>query len=238
MTVENKAAKRLTQAWAGGLIVSLVLLVIPFGGLILYPFTLLNTFIHEGMHAFAGLATGGAIGTIVINPDGSGVTQISGGFTLVTASAGYVGSSLFGGLLILLARSEKMARRTIWITCGFLALVLLLWVRGGLVGLLFGVAWTMTLAYVATRVQGANVFWIAQFLGIQQVLGAFSSIRDLFIITRTDQTPTDARLLENAVGIPAGFWVHLWTVSSAVILGWCIRTAWRQANSTSNNPQV
>ena len=234
--MEKKAQKRLMQAWIGGILVTLVLQWIPFGGLALYPFTLLNTYIHEGMHALAGIATGGSVHQIVINSDGSGVTLVQGGWAVVTGSAGYVGAALFGGVILLFSRTEKQSRAMHWALVGFMALITLIWVRGGLVGLGVGLLWIAGLAVLAKKGDGNAVFWFAQFIGIQQVSASLGSLRDLNLITRHNGGATDALFLQEATGLPAMLWVIGWVILSLLILVACIRSAWQNAGRTGNNP--
>ncbi len=73
---------------------------VPYGGYILYPITLLVTFFHETGHAFFAVITGGSVHGIQINNDGSGYAMIAGGFSLLVIPGGYIGSALWGNLLL------------------------------------------------------------------------------------------------------------------------------------------
>src|SRR5919199_6520174 len=77
---------------------------------VLLPFRLFVTMVHETSHALVGVATGGQVLGIQISLNGSGVTLVRGGNLFLTASAGYVGSALFGAGLLLLARERRWRR--------------------------------------------------------------------------------------------------------------------------------
>lgn len=70
------------------------------GDLILYPFRILVTILHEFGHAAFALLTGGNVMSVQINPNGSGVTWTSGGMPFFIISGGYIGSAIFGNILL------------------------------------------------------------------------------------------------------------------------------------------
>ena len=97
-------------------------------GFILYPFRILTTIVHELSHALATIVTGGQVLGIQINPNGSGVTFVRGGWAVPVASAGYLGTTLFGGALLLLAKLKLPAKRfTLFALATTLVVSLLVW---------------------------------------------------------------------------------------------------------------
>ena len=85
--------------------ITLVLWFIPFTDYIVYPIRLFVTFIHESSHALIAVLTGGSVQSLTISSDGSGVVYSApsgmiGG--LLTSSAGYLGSTAFGVLMLYL----------------------------------------------------------------------------------------------------------------------------------------
>ncbi|MCA1573304.1 MAG: M50 family metallopeptidase [Acidobacteria bacterium] len=86
-------------------VISIVLWFIPFAEVLTYPFRIFVTFIHEGGHAIAALLTGNSVGSLSVAMNASGETYTTqGGLVSQTfvASAGYLGSMAFGGLLLVL----------------------------------------------------------------------------------------------------------------------------------------
>jgi len=65
-----------------------------------FPITMLCTFLHEFGHAFFAVLTGGSVISLQVNPDGSGVTWTSGGSRALTLMGGYIGSAVFGNILL------------------------------------------------------------------------------------------------------------------------------------------
>ena len=85
--------------------------LVPYGPLLLYPLILLVTFLHELGHAAFALVTGGDVRGILIHPNGGGHALISGGWTALVAMGGYVGSAVFGNLLLYIGLAkEKWAK--------------------------------------------------------------------------------------------------------------------------------
>src|SRR5262245_50313607 len=93
--------------------ISVVLWFIPFAEVLTYPFRIFVTFIHEGGHAIAALLTGNSVNALSVAMNASGETYTTqGGFfsQVLVSSAGYLGSMIFGALLLLLIRKAVAAR--------------------------------------------------------------------------------------------------------------------------------
>ncbi|KAI9203997.1 peptidase M50B-like-domain-containing protein [Polychytrium aggregatum] len=73
---------------------------IPYLNYILYPFKIITVALHEFGHASAGWCTGAKIEYINVNPDEGGVTGMRGGNPYITLPAGYIGSCVWGSLMI------------------------------------------------------------------------------------------------------------------------------------------
>lgn len=84
---------------------------IPYAEYATYPFRLFVTYVHETGHALGSLLTLGGVSGMTIHPDGSGETYTTGGVRFVISSAGYLGSTLFGALLLLLCHRGSMAKK-------------------------------------------------------------------------------------------------------------------------------
>jgi hypothetical protein len=86
--------------------------VVPAMAYVLYPLQLFATFIHEGSHVLATLITGNSVHSMTISPDASGVvwSQSSGLSTLLISSAGYLGTTAFGIILLAWMRHNFSSR--------------------------------------------------------------------------------------------------------------------------------
>ncbi|KAF4479853.1 hypothetical protein CGGC5_v011770 [Colletotrichum fructicola Nara gc5] len=73
---------------------------VPYLRNILWPFKMLTVAFHEFGHAITACCTGGRVVSITLDPNEGGATLMKGGVQAITLPAGYLGSSLIGGLLI------------------------------------------------------------------------------------------------------------------------------------------
>src|ERR1700741_1185235 len=93
--------------------ISVVLWFIPFAEILTYPFRIFVTFIHEGGHALAALLTGNSVLALSVAANASGETYTTQGgiiSQLLVSSAGYIGSMVFGALLLVLIRKAIAGR--------------------------------------------------------------------------------------------------------------------------------
>jgi hypothetical protein len=204
----------------------LLLMNVPYGNYILYPFTIFSTWIHEMCHGLAAIALGGEIERIRIFSDGSGLAYTrhpSGRIpTAIVASAGYVGTSVIGAVM-LLARNRKHAG-----TVGLAALGLgmlvstLLWVRNP-----FGMAATAILgAGLLAAAARASTEWSGRlytFLAVTCCLNAITSIRVLFgknlVVGGKPVGSSDAHTVADALFLPAPVWAAGWMALAFILVG-------------------
>jgi hypothetical protein len=127
---------------------TLILGVVPFAEVLTYPIRLFVTFIHEGGHALAAVLTGGSVSSMTVAADGSGLTYSRGGFSLLISSAGYLGTTIFGAVLLFLAQKESRAKMLLS-ACGVFVLLLTAGFVNG------GASWLMMLPLAL-----AGALWI------------------------------------------------------------------------------
>ena len=115
-----------------GLEIPLVLAIIAlffWNSVLLLPVKLMTVFFHELSHGIAAILTGGRIVSISINLNQGGVCYHQGGWFLVVASAGYLGSLLWGSGILLASLKKGLNR---WITKGIAVVLIIvtgLWIR-------------------------------------------------------------------------------------------------------------
>ena len=200
---------------------------LPFVGLVVYPLQLFATFIHEGSHVLATLLTGNSVQSLTVSSDGSGAvwSQGTGAFSsLLISSAGYLGTTLYGALLLAWMRFGKPSRIALYFSAGFVLVLTLLF---GLLAPIFNFFSTVTLSSVFfTGFAGlvlaaglgsiayfANAKWAnfaLAFLAVQCLLNAVFSLLDLLLITTMTNGHSDAVNMAAATGIPALVWVLIW----------------------------
>ncbi len=220
-------------------VITIALWFIPFADYLVYPIRLFVTFIHEGSHALVAFLTGGAVQSLTIAADGSGVVYSapSGFFgAVLTSSAGYLGSTAFGVLLLYLIRKAVSPTKILF---GCAAFVGIMTVVFGILSPMFNflslqvafssiaftiiaglllVAGLLALARYATP-RAAN-FAVA-FLAVQCVLNSLSDLKTLFLINSPligSDMQTDAANMANATGLPGILWVVIWIAISLFMI--------------------
>ncbi len=204
-------------------VLALVLSHLPGLDVLIYPFKLFGTFVHEWSHALVALATGGHVVALQINPDLSGEEWSAGGMGLLIDSAGYIGVAVAGSALLL--APLRRAKRTL---TGIGAAALLLPLAGAvLLGATFTLTtwfWSAIFAAIALAVglraapRLARLF--QQFLAVELCLTALDALRQLiWLALNAPRVPTDATIAAAATGIPAPLWAVVWSVLALIAVG-------------------
>ena len=221
------ATKMLLAACA----IVIALYFVPYAGFVTYPLRILVTFIHEGSHALMALVLGGAVSSVAIQPDGSGVTMAGaapGLPSMLVASAGYLGATLYGALVIGLLRRGIPGRVLLLVTGALVGMVTL----GVFLGLLathnlFGLGWgcllTLALGIAGWKLSPKVAGWFAAFIGVQCVANAFFDLNTLFSLSVSTGVATDARNMQSMTLIPAAFWAVLWLATAVGMLWFVLR---------------
>jgi hypothetical protein len=203
-------------------VVSLTLSLTPWGAFVLYPFKLFTTWVHECSHALMTVLTGGVVRGIAIEPDTSGVTQslMPAGVLArgCVASAGYLGASVIGCLLVAATRVERRSRAILWIVGALMLASLVIWIRNAF-GIAVVSAWGIALvALSGQRGRGASGF-VLGVLAIQVALDAVYDIRVLFFVHGGQ---SDADTMARLFLLPSWIWATLWMLASVAMLGWTL----------------
>lgn len=183
---------------------------------IVAPLKLFVVLLHEVSHGLAAVATGGTIERILITADQGGACYCGGGDAFLTLSAGYLGSLLWGVLLVLLA--ARLGRHAAWITAligGAVVLISLFYIRN-VFGLAFGAAAGLALIGAARYLSpaaNARVLWA---LGLTSCLYAVLDIKS--DVLDRPELRSDAAMLAEMTGVPGVLWGVLWI---GIALGVC-----------------
>ena len=207
---------------------------LPLVGYIVYPLQLFATFVHEGSHVLATLITGNRVMSLTVSPDASGVvwSQASGFSQLLISSAGYLGATALGTMLLVWMRYGFSSRLGLYVSAGFVGLMTLVFgflapfwnllanvTFGSVVfTVLSGVVLTAGLAAIAKFASLKWANFALAFLAVQCLLNAFFSLKDLFFISTTTNQTTDAANMAAATGIPGFLWVFVWIGISLIMI--------------------
>jgi hypothetical protein len=207
--------------------VTLLLRQVPLLRLVLYPFWLFNTFIHEFAHVFALGFTGRRFRGLVVDPNRSGSTHFVGRQGCIGVSAGYVGTALFGGFLIMLTTADLSPRAAL-LLIGVLFGVLCICFVSNCFGLLAGLCIAVGLCVAGSYLPEEQAALVLLFLAVQTILASFDSLFVLVRIACSGQPhQSDAEIMEDLTAIPALFWAVAWCVLAVLILVWSVTVAYR-----------
>lgn len=200
------------------LLFSIILMNIPYASYAFYPFKLFATWIHEMFHGITALIFGGSIKSIAINADTSGLTgftmpQNSGTGLFITSSMGYLGTSLFGALLLIMRR-HKRAQQGLLLLIGLaLLLSVILYVRNTF-GIVVVLAMALTFVFLALYLSNSYAELFVHLLASQCCLNALLDIKILYSVAGGH---SDAHQVAEQVGLWAWFWASLWLLLSLAI---------------------
>ncbi|MDH5590627.1 MAG: M50 family metallopeptidase [Gemmatimonadota bacterium] len=194
---------------------------------IAYPLKIFVVLLHEVSHGVVALATGGSIQAIVLNPYEGGACLCPGGNALLTLSAGYLGSLGWGVLLSAAAWSKRIrANFMVGFLGGLVVAITALYVRS-LFGILFGVAFGMSLLWISRAFSDGLNRSILLTLGMTSTLYAILDIKS--DVLDRPHLRSDARMLSELTGIPTLTWGVIWISVALVVTAFVFRRAYRKA---------
>jgi Peptidase M50B-like len=204
------AEGRLDLRQLGGLALMLIIVWLLWHTWWVYPLKILVVFFHELSHGLAAILTGGEIAGIELLAQEGGLCRTLGGNRFLILSAGYLGSLLWGGLILVLA---SRSRHDPLVTTALGALLLfasLVWVRpifafGFPFALLAGAA----LVLVGLKASEQVNDWLLKTVGLTSMLYAVLDIKD-DILDRPHLRESDAAQLAQMTGLPTLAWGVIW----------------------------
>jgi hypothetical protein len=222
-------ARRDRRHWLELLLLAFALVVlwqVPWLGWLVYPFRLFGTFVHELSHGLAAIATGGEFQRFSVQPDLSGLAWSAGGIRVIVSSAGYIGSAIFGGVLIALHASRLSARTLLLGMALVFGLLCLLFVRN-LFGVASGLVLTAALAYAGLKLAEPWRDGLFKVLALQLILDGYNSLFTVLRLAHAGDTQTDAHAMAQLTWLPASLWAVIWMLVSTLILFAVLRFAMR-----------
>ncbi len=224
--------------------ITLVLWFLPFAEYLVYPIRLFVTFIHESSHALMAVLTGGSVQSLTIAMDGSGEVYSSsqgmiGG--LLTSSAGYLGTTAFGVLMLFLIRRSFSPNKILTALGIFVAAMTVIFT---IVSPVFNFLSlnasfsSIVFTIVAGSLLGAGLVGLGiyskakvasfavAFLAVQCLLNAALDLVNVFFINAPfvgADVHTDAANMAAATGLPGIVWVVIWMGISLVMISLGLR---------------
>jgi len=227
--------RRELRTLAIALLLSLLLWNLPKGGFVLYPFKLLATWLHEMSHGLVMTLTGVGFDHIMVFRDTSGLAYSStkmGGWALpLIAAAGYMGTPLWGALLLRVTPTAARARIALAVLGALMVVSAFTFVAIGDDGDTFG-PWAIgimgaVLFAVAFLVPPRLRRTLAHFVAAQACLNALLDIRVLLrpsqVVGGSGAMSSDAtNMAASTFGTTADWavwtWAGIWLVWSLGVL--------------------
>lgn len=201
--------------------IALLLIFIAIGflwnTLFVYPLKIFVVFMHEVSHGLAAIATGGRILEIQINPQQGGHALTQGGSRFWTLTAGYLGSLLWGGVILLLAARTRFDK-AISILIGFGMVAISIGFGESTFTYLFGIGFGVALVAIGFYLPEAVNDWILRIIGVTSCLYAILDIKS-DVLDRANLR-SDARMLSELTGIATEVWGALWILIAIALTIW------------------
>lgn len=186
-----------------------------------YPLKMLVVLFHELSHGMAAIATGGSIAGIELMAREGGLCRTLGGNRFLTLSAGYLGSLLWGGLILVAAARSRVDQTVTTVLGALLLLVALAWVRPIVsFGFLFALAAGALLLLAGLKAPERFNDWLLKLIGLTSMLYAVLDIKD-DVLDRPHLLESDASQLAQVTGLPTLFWGLLW-MGIALVAAVCL----------------
>jgi hypothetical protein len=206
---------------------------VPFGRTILYPLTLLATWVHEMGHGLTALVLGGGFSSLDVFANGSGLAYTSSAHPWqsgLTAAGGLLAPPIMGAVLLATSRGPRRARALLAGLGVAIVVSLAIWVRS-MTGWLALPIVTAVLAWVATRSSPRVRMVFAQLIGVTLAIDTVSGSGYLFTASVTvdgTERPSDITSVAHAFGGPYLAWGLLLAVISFALLALGLFLAWRR----------
>ncbi len=180
---------------------------------LVYPLKLLVVFFHELSHGLAAILTGGSIERIEMVAEEGGLCVTRGGSRFLTLTAGYLGSLLWGGTILLIAARTRLDQIVQALLGLLLLATALIWVRP-LLSFGFGFALLAGVALTAAGLwlPGAVNDLLLKLIGLTSVLYALLDIGS-DILARPGNLESDAAQLARLTGVPTLVWGVFWLLA-------------------------
>ncbi|MCI0569304.1 MAG: M50 family metallopeptidase [Myxococcaceae bacterium] len=196
---------------------------------LLWPLKLLVVMMHETGHAAAALLVGGSVERVLITSGEAGecLSRLPASFLgqVVVFSAGYLGSTLAGAMLLVATLRFQLRRPVLVLASVWLGAMGVLY-AGDPFTLAFCLGMAALLALGARLLPDGAVDAVNLFLAAFSVLYALVDLRD-DLWDSAVRAHSDAALLAQITWVPALVWAALWTLASLLLMGaslaWTLR---------------
>lgn len=207
------------------LLVMVIVSIIIWDSIIIYPIKLMTVLLHEISHGLAAVVSGGSIISLDINTELSGSCIVEGGNSIIIASSGYLGSLMFGLLFIYSSYNNKSSK---WILISISIIIILFSINtsNNFSLQIFSLLLVITLLIIYFFAPSIISKYLIIFIGIVSCLYVVVDIKNDLI--DSSNVSSDALVIANLTGINELVWGLLWFTISIIGLVLVIRYGYKK----------
>ena len=222
----NKKQQQLLEYGIIGFILFLAFFF--WNSFLIYPIKLFVVLAHEISHGIAAVLTGGKIDSILITNSLGGESRTIEGNKFIIASAGYLGSLLFGVALFISGYKEKFRK----LFSILLAVIFILFAANFLEGSLSRISAVLFAAiFIVIPIylpQIVNQYFF-KLLGLISMLYVAIDIKEDIL---TDAyRPSDAQFIAALTSVSATVWGIMWLLISLITIYFLVTWGFKQKSS-------
>jgi len=173
---------------------------IPYGNYVVYPINLIVTFLHEFGHAFFALITGGDVKWLVVRSDWSWVTTTAWWIRDLVVAWWYLGSAIFGNILLYIwFKKEKLSQNIIYFLSFLMVFVAIFWFN-----------WIVSSLIILTLAWG--LFALAKYSKYDSLILQFLWVSSIIFIIEDFNVWPSSDLKAFSGILPESVWMIVWLV--------------------------
>lgn len=204
----------------GLIIVTFVFTAFFWNSPFIYPVKIFTVLLHEISHGLAAVLTGGSLVRIELSPGLGGVAYTDGGSRVAILTAGYLGSCIFGGL-IMVAAARTNYDKAISVSIGAAVLAIALFFVRSAFGFVYCFEFSVVMVAVGLRASEKVNDALLMFIGLNCSLYAIIDIKE-DLIARTIPC-SDAYRLSEIIPLPSFLIGMAWMAASAAFTYYMIK---------------
>ncbi|MCP4137021.1 MAG: M50 family metallopeptidase [bacterium] len=185
-----------------------------------YPLKIFVVLLHEISHGLAAVLTGGTIVKIQINQNQGGVCYTQGGARALILTAGYLGSMLWGGLILAAAARTNWDKYISGIIGAAVLAVTVIFIDNQF-GLIYGIAFGVGMMALGKFAPVVVNDFVLKLIGLTSILYAIIDIKD-DLISR-DIPTSDAAVFAKEYFGTSELWGVIWIIIAIIMAFFFLR---------------
>lgn len=226
--MKNNPAQKYSAAESALIFGIVVLSFFFWNTFIVFPIKVFVVFLHETSHSITILLTGGKVSEISLGFDLGGKIVAEGGNDIAIASSGYLGSLLFG-LLILITTELHKVRRNIFLVLAFLFFLITILSSPTLEFVLIGLITIGMFVFFAFYIRIRLVKIVAKVLALVSAIYVLIDLKEDML---SNNFSSDAQILAGLTGIDQLVISLIWIVLSVLAIWLVIKYSFSKRGSS------